>query len=162
MSNRLEILQVSLIKKEALLAEKLDTHFKTVAEANGQPLNDKRNGQATLNKWEKQNDGIRRAMAEVEKTKVAIKKERDKIAGVNITNKVLPKELLDLVASGVLIQWRKFPNTFFIEGVEKGRMMWNEKEKALYNRYYNDIPTLEQKAKFREVYNKLNAILNIK
>jgi hypothetical protein len=162
MSNRLEVLQASLIKKEALLAEKLDTHFKTVAEANGQPLNDKRNGQATLNKWEKQNDSIRRAMAEVEKTKQAIEAEQLKIAGVNITNEILPKELLDLVASGVLIQWRKFPNTFFVEGVDKGRMMWDSKKKLLYNRYYNDIPTLEQKTKFREVYNSLHSILNKK
>ncbi len=163
MSKRLEILQASLAKKEALFAAKLQNHFDTVKEANGQPLNDKgRKGRATLNKWEKQSDSLRLVEKEIEKTKAAIEKEQNKIAGVNIANDTLPKEILDLVASGVLIQWRKFPNTFFVEGVEKGRMMWDSKKKLLFNRYYADIPTPEQKAKFREVYNPLNAILNVK
>ena len=50
MSKRLEILKNSLVKKEQQFNEKLQTHFDTVKQSNGQPLNDKRNGQATLNK----------------------------------------------------------------------------------------------------------------
>ena len=43
MSKRLEILKQSLAKKEELFSQKLDDHFSTVKQANGQPLNDKRN-----------------------------------------------------------------------------------------------------------------------
>ena len=59
MSKKLEILKQPLEKKEQQLNSKFDQHFATVKQANGQPLNDKRNGQATLNKWERQNEGIR-------------------------------------------------------------------------------------------------------
>ena len=40
-SKRLDILNNSLIKKESELNRKLDEHFSSVKEANGQPLNDK-------------------------------------------------------------------------------------------------------------------------
>ena len=78
MSKRLEILKNSLAKKEQDLANRFDTHFKTVKQANGQPLNDKRNGQATLNKWDRQSDGIRTAQESIEKTKRAIEFEEGK------------------------------------------------------------------------------------
>ena len=55
MSNRLEILKNSLEKKEQQLEKRFDDHFADVKRANGQPLNDKRNGQATMNRWERQN-----------------------------------------------------------------------------------------------------------
>ena len=58
MTKRLEVLKASLVKKEAELDRRMQAHFDTVKEANGQPLNDKRNGQATLNKWDKQNEAI--------------------------------------------------------------------------------------------------------
>ena len=54
MSKRMQILEQSLEKKNAKLNAKFDEHFSTVALANGQPLNDKRNGAATLAKWERQ------------------------------------------------------------------------------------------------------------
>ena len=56
MTKRLEVLKASLVKKEAELDRRMQAHFDTVKQANGQPLNDKRNGQATLNKWDKQNN----------------------------------------------------------------------------------------------------------
>ncbi|MGN6746881.1 hypothetical protein, partial [Neisseria sp. P0024.S002] len=58
-SRRMEILQQSLAKKQAAFDKRLQNHFDDVLSANGQPLNDKRNGQATLNRWERQNDGLR-------------------------------------------------------------------------------------------------------
>ena len=67
MTKRLEMLKASLVKKEAELDRRMQAHFDTVKQANGQPLNDKRNGQATLNKWEKQNDAIRNQQVEIEK-----------------------------------------------------------------------------------------------
>lgn len=48
--SRLEILQNSLAKKNAVVDAKISNHFATVAQANGQPLNDKRNGAATFKK----------------------------------------------------------------------------------------------------------------
>ena len=71
MSNRLEILKNSLLKKEQQLEKRLDNHFADVKRANGQPLNDKRNGQATMNRWERQNEAIRNLKESIEKTKRA-------------------------------------------------------------------------------------------
>ena len=66
-SRRMKILQQSLVKKQAAFDQRLQNHFDDVRSANGQPLNDKRNGQATLNRWERQNDGLRTADKEIEK-----------------------------------------------------------------------------------------------
>ncbi len=74
-SRKLNILSESLIKKEKILNEKLQNNFDTVAQANGQPLNDKRNGHKTLAKWESQNDSIRRQMESIERTKLAMEQE---------------------------------------------------------------------------------------
>jgi len=76
MSKQLEILRKSLSNKEAELARRFDNHFATVKQANGQPLNDKRNGQATLDKWEKQNNSIRNQIAEIEKNKISYRAGR--------------------------------------------------------------------------------------
>jgi len=160
MSKRLEVLKNSLIKKEQELQKRFDVHFTTVKQANGQPLNDKRNGQATLNKWERQNDGIRSAKASIEKTKQAIEKEESKIKGVEHANTFIPKEIQDLVDSGELVQWRKHPHTFFVKDVEKARIWWDEKRKVVAHKYAHMITTQEQRTKFVRLYNSLNAILN--
>lgn len=75
-SRRMKILQQSLAKKQAAFDQRLQNHFDDVRSANGQPLNDKRNGQATLNRWERQNDGLRTADKEIEKTLRAIEREQ--------------------------------------------------------------------------------------
>ena len=54
-SKRMEVLQRSLEKKQTKFDRQLQKHVDDVRGANGQPLNDKRNGRATLNRWEKQN-----------------------------------------------------------------------------------------------------------
>ena len=152
---RLDILKASLVKKEAELQRRFDQHFATVKLANGQPLNDKRNGQATLNLWERQNQGIRNLQKSIEATKWAIEKEEDKIWLVETTNEDIPSEILLLVKKGVLTQWRKYPNTFFVVGVEKARIIFEKKTKRVAHKYYNDIPTAEQKKAFASVYNSL-------
>ena len=106
MTKRLEMLKASLVKKEAELDRRMQAHFDTVKEANGQPLNDKRNGQATLNKWEKQNDAIRNQQAEIEKTKRAIEFEEGKIAHVGSVS--VPSFITDLIDAGEITQWRKY------------------------------------------------------
>ena len=158
---RLDVLKNSLKKKEQQLDEKISDHFETVRQANGQPLNDKRNGQATLNKWERQNDSIRKQAESIEKTKRAIEIEEGKIAGAERANTSMPPEILALVESGELKQWRKYPNTFFIPGVDKARIIWDSKQKTIAHKYLSSITEQEQRTKFARLYNKLYADLRL-
>ena len=159
-TKKLEILKQSLVKKENQFDQKLDQHFATVNQANGQPLNDKRNGQATLNKWDKQNASLRTLKDGIEKTKNAIEFEEGRIAGVNHVNGFIPKEILELVDTGELVQWRKHPHTFFVAGVDKARIVWDEKRKVVAHRYAYQITEQEQRSKFVKIYNPLNSLLN--
>jgi hypothetical protein len=154
------VLQQSLIKKESEFDNKLNLHFETVKEANGQPLNDKRNGRATLDKWERQNDALRNLKEGIEKTKNAIEREEDKIANIENANSFIPREILSLVENGELVQWRKHPTTFFVAGVEKARIVWDEKRKVLAHRYVREVADKEQYSKFAKTFNSLNAALN--
>ena len=160
MSKKLEILKQSLAKKEQQLNAKFDQHFATVKQANGQPLNDKRNGQATLNKWERQNEAIRTMQKSIEATKQAIEIEEGKIKGVEHANTIIPAEILKLVETGELIQWRKYPHTFFVAGVDKARIVWDNKRKVVAHRYAHLITEQEQRTKFVRLYNGLNSVLN--
>ena len=162
-SSRLEMLKKSLEKKEKELAKRLDAHFEDVKRANGQPLNDKRNGRATLNRWERQNEAIRNLKESIEKTKNAIEKEQWKIKNVNYQNEnFIPKEILESVEKGELIQWRKHPTHFFVPGVDKARILWDKSRKVVAYKYLHLITDKEQRAKFARIYNDLNAVLNSK
>ena len=44
-----------------------------------------------------------------------------------------------MIETGQLIQWRKHPNTFFVEGVDKARIVWDSKKKIIFTRYRNSI-----------------------
>ncbi len=160
MATRLDILKQSLENKEKQFHEKLDQHISTVKQANGQPLNDKRNGQATLNKWERQNQSLRNVQEGIDKTKRAIEIEEGKVYEVNATKEILPKEILTLVESGELIQWRKHPTTFFVPDVDKARIVWDVKRKVVAHRYAHLVTDKEQRVKFVRLYNSLNSILN--
>lgn len=153
MSKRLDILKKSLEKKEVIFDEKIENHFDTVREANGQPLNDKRNGHKTLEKWEKQNNSIRSTKESIEKTKRAIEREEAKIA--NVENFSIPDFLKPFLNSGVIIQWRKHPNRFFVKGVDKGRIIWNEEKKTLGYSFLSEVPK-DQYPTFRDVFNEIN------
>ncbi|ENG7912490.1 hypothetical protein R4575_17010 [Acinetobacter baumannii] len=157
---RLEILQASLVKKEALFNTKLENHIDDVKSANGQPLNDKRNGHVTLNRWDRQNDSLQNLNNSIQKTKNAIEREETKIAYVNQISQEVPKEILDLVSNGTLVQWRKHPNTFFVKGVDKARIVWNLEKKLVMHRYTSEIKDKGQWTLFRDVYNNLNSVLN--
>lgn len=153
MSKRLDILKKSLEKKEVIFDEKIENHFDTVREANGQPLNDKRNGHKTLDKWEKQNNSIRSTKESIEKTKWAIEREEVKIA--NVENFPIPDFLKPFLNSGVITQWRKHPNRFFVKGVDKGRIIWNEEKKTLGYSFLSEVPK-DQYPTFRDVFNEIN------
>lgn len=158
-SKRLSVLTESLSKKEKELDEKIAEHFRTVKQANGQPLNDKRNGRATLNKWERQSNAIRKTQEGIEKTKRAIEAERAKIQAVENAQSVTPPAILDLVTSGVLTQWRKHPNTFFVVGVEKARIIWDSQKKVLAHKYTRAITEKDQWSNFAKVYNRLKSAI---
>jgi hypothetical protein len=159
--SRLEILKASLEKKKSEFDTRLADHFASVAEANGQPLNDKRNGAATLKRWEKQNDALRNKKKSIEKTEAAIEREESKIASVNYANDFIPPQILELVQQGVLTQWRKHPTTFFVVGVDKARIVWDEDKKVVAHRYAREVTDPEMRKKFAAVYNGLHIILNV-
>ena len=161
-SNRLTILENSLKKKEAELQRRFDDHFGTWKQTNGQPMNDKRGGGAFFNKIEKQNDGIRNMKAEIEKTKNAIEIERGKIIDVNHARSSFPKSINSLIAKNEIKQWRKHPNTFFVEGVDKARIVYDPKKKKVFHRYSDGLPSGPMRSKFAKVFNDLAKELNKK
>jgi hypothetical protein len=152
MTARLDILKQSLVKKNEIVSAKIDAHFQTVAESNGQPLNDKRNGRSTLNKWERQNDSIRSSISEVKKTEIAIEKELNKIAAVEA--QALPDCIKSLIADGTLKQWRKYPNRFFVAGVDKARIVYDDKLNTVAYSYLSGCAA-DQYPIFRDVFNSL-------
>lgn len=156
---RLEILEASLQKKEAKFDEKISAHFASVKEANGQPLNDKRGGQQTIDRWNRQSDSLRTLNQEIEKTKSAIEREKSIVSNVDAFRDSLPPFITEMVASGELIQWRKHPNSFFVPGVEKGRFVWDEKTRKVSHRYISDIPNDGQYRLFARTWNKLRAAM---
>ena len=152
MSKRLDVLKQSLAKKQALFDSKLECHFASVKQANGQPLNDKRNGSATMDKWERQNEALRTLQEGIKTTKQAIEREGSKIAAVESV--ALPEAIRKMLDAGELLQWRKHPNRFFVTGVDRGRIVWDEGRKTVAHQYLREVPT-EQYPKFRDAFNKL-------
>lgn len=151
---RTDVLKASLERKEAKLNDLFENQFSHWKKTNGQPMNDKRNGASHFKKSDKNDDAIRSQLAEIEKTKKAIEKEAVKVEQSERVKNSLPSSIVELLDSGKITQWRKFPDTFFVKGVDKGRFQY--KDGVLSNRYYRDIPTQEQKAIFKDLYNSLN------
>ncbi|MFL1896765.1 hypothetical protein ACJRPK_13750 [Aquimarina sp. 2-A2] len=159
-TKRLIILENSLEKKKQQFSDKLQHHFDTVKQANGQPLNDKRNGQATLNKWEKQNDSLINLNESIAKTEDAIEREKGKIIDCESVKNNLPGTILEMIENGRLTQWRKHPNTFFVDGVDKARIVWDNKKKIVAHKYINKITDKDQWKTFAKTYNELFKNLN--
>ena len=157
MSKRLEILKNSLEKKKKSFDDKLKNHFETVKESNGQPLNDKRNGASTKKRWEQQNEALRKLQESIKLTENAIEKEEYKIVEVNAIN--LPIEIKELIDKGILKQWRKHPTYFFVEGVERARIILQKNGTIAY-KYVNNIDNKEHHKIFAQVYNNLAKLLN--
>lgn len=153
MSRRLEILKASLAKKQALFDQRLQQHFDTVKEANGQPLNDKRNGRATLNKWEKQSEGLRNIERSIQRTKDAMEREEMRVALAESVS--IPVYMQEAIDEGLITQWRKHPRFFFVTGVKHGRIVLNEETGTIGYRCLNKV-SKEDYQTFRDVFNKLN------
>lgn len=154
----LEILTNSLLKKNSKFDMKLEEHFESVRKTNGQPLNDKRNGAATLAQWEKQNNSLQNLDVSIKKTEYAIEKEKRKIANVEAFE--VPNCLKKMLVDGTIKQWRKHPRFFFVPLVDKARIVVRE-DGTIAHRYLKEIPTKEQHEIFRNVFNTANAALRI-
>ena len=160
MSNRLKILENSLAKKQEEFSRRLENHMQDVKRANGQPLNDKRNGHVTLNRWDRQNESLRNLQDSIQKTKDAIEREKGKIMDCESVN--IPEELQTLLDQGKITQWRKFPNRFFVVGVEKARLILLDDGRVAHQ-YVESIPKgVGQFEIFKEVFNHLNNTINKK
>lgn len=157
---RLEILEGSLKKKERQFDEKLQEHFDYVRSANGQPLNDKRVGAATMRRWDKQDEYLAKLDKGIKLTKGAIEREKGIRKQVGEAKKDLPPIFLDLLNEGTLKQWRKYPNRFFVAGVDKARIIW--KDNNVYHKYLSQISTKEQRKLFADTYNKIYKTINDK
>lgn len=155
MSTRIEVLEASLAKKQAKLNELIEAHFSDVKSANGQPLNDKRCGRSTMGRWQKQDAAIARMFEEIAKTENAIGYERDKQRVADNTLANIPAPIVKLVESGTLKQWRKYPHIFFVDGVDKARILWDFKKKQLMNSYLHTVKDRDQFEKFKAVFNGL-------
>ena len=152
MSKRLDVLKQSLTKKKALFDSRLEGHFASVKQANGQPLNDKRNGQATLDRWNRQNEALKNIQAGIETTKQAIEREESKIAAVDAV--AIPEAIRKMLDAGELLQWRKHPNRFFVPGVDRARIVWDDEKKVVAHQYLREVPA-DQYPKFRDTFNQL-------
>lgn len=153
-SPRLRVLKASLAKKQARFDERIGQHFAAVRAANGQPLNDKRNGESTMKKWERQNDALRSAQAGIEVTQAAIEREAATIERVAAVE--LPAAIQSRIEAGELSQWRKHPTTFFVAGVEKARIVLLP-DGQVAHRYARCITDPEQRRVFARVYNAIHA-----
>lgn len=158
--NRLDILKASLEKKQAKFDRKLNEHFADVKSTNGQPLNDKRNGFATMERWDRQNDALSRIQKEIEKTQTAIECEESRIRCIDRNKNSMPEEIQELIDNGTLKQWGKYPHIMFVEGVDKARIIWDSKKKMVMHKFVSSIINTEQRKKFARVYNSLNASIN--
>lgn len=178
---RLNILKASLEKKEKLFNEKIGLHIADVKSANGQPLNDKRNGHSTMKRWDNQDRALRTLNEGIELTKRAIEKEEWKMENIKNVTEILPKEILKLIKNGEIEQWWKYPHIFFVVGVERARIIYDKKKGTVSHKYVEDIcrknierhkityssnetnkDKNEQYKKFATVFNKLSDKLNKK
>jgi len=70
----------------------------------------------------------------------------------------LPTAIINLVANGILKSTRKrtYQFCFFVKGVDKGRVIWDEILQTLLVSHHLEIPNPEQRARFRDVFYELH------
>jgi len=151
-TKRLKILTDSLTKKQDKLAERIDSQHARMSETHGSPINDKPQGASTARALEIGERAIFSQFNEIHKTEAAITRETDKIIHCKNWMEDMPQIIKDMVASGEIIQWRKYPRFFFVKGVEKGR--FSIEEGKIVHRYLSNIPS-DQYPLYRECANKI-------
>lgn len=155
---RLKVLKRSLARKTELMEARIAHHFDSVKSANGQPLNDKKNGRKTLDRWERQNQSIRNISESIEKTRAAIKREQATIDRLGAVAADIPDAIKREIESGLLQQWRKHPRTFFVTGVDKARIVLLD-DGRIAHRYTNQVKDPEQRKILAKTFNSLSAEL---
>lgn len=155
-SPRLRVLKASLAKKQASFAAALGDHFDSVKAANGQPLNDKRNGHKTMAQWERQNNRLRDIESGIKATQAAIEREESALHRVAEIADDLPEAITKRLANGTLTQWRKHPRTFFVVGVDKARIVLLP-ERVVGHRYASQVVDPEQRRLFAQAFNEISA-----
>lgn len=153
-SKRLDMLLNSLNKKREDAEAYSERMQQEAKNRMGQPIHASERG--IRNRWEREYNTLSNKLDSIKKTERAIEREKDLIERVNSTN--LPDQINQAIQSGELSQWRKYPNRFFVKGVEKGRIIWDEKKGQLLASHYHEVPD-EQKPIFKEAFNKLKASL---
>lgn len=154
-SKRLDRLLHSLEKKQVLADRSIEEHSREVRARMGQPFH--RSEASTLNRFRRQEQAIKNKLQEVKKTERAIEREKELIKRVHSTK--LPNAINEAIQSGEITQWRKYPNRFFVKGVEKGRIIWDEQKGQLLNSHYSQIPE-EQKPIFKKAFYDLKEKLS--
>ena len=74
----------------------------------------------------------------------------------------MPKEITDLIDNGILIQWGKYPHILFVDGVDKARIIWDNKKKMVMHKFADSLKDKEQRKIFARVYNSLHEAINKK
>lgn len=155
MTKKLEILKASLEKKQNEFDVQLSKHMDDVRGAQGEPMSGHARGDLVLKRWDKQNNSLKTLDKSIERTKAAIEREEYKIANIEATNEEIPDLFLDLCKEGLLNQWRKYPNIFFVVGVDKARIGWDTKKKIPYHKFYKEIQSKDEQENFRLIWNKI-------
>ena len=180
MATRLEILERSLKNKEQVLNQKINADMSAWSATAGTPLNDKMHKpqvRSFVNQREQARESIFRQFREIEKTQNAIEREKarlefldkkDELSSEILASPKFPTVVLEMLEQGILKQWRKYPNYFFVTGVEMGRIIvdplgtkikqkkYTKKSYASVRRSYTtEIPTQEQKELFFKVWNAI-------
>ena len=150
----MELLERSLANKIEKLGRMSAEHIEDARNANGQPLNDKRNGAATMQRWDRQRAVTAAQLKEIEKTEEAIEDERELMNEIAAWRKVLPQPIISAMDSGEITQWRRHPNRFFVSGVPKARIVWDEKTGKLSSAHANNLAG-ESHDKFNAVFCRL-------
>lgn len=74
----------------------------------------------------------------------------------------MPEEIQVLIDNGTLRQWGKYPHIMFVEGVDKARIIWDDKKKLVMHKFVSSITDKEQRKKFAQIYNSLHTSVNKK
>lgn len=158
MADRLTTLKLSLEKKQTELDNRFTKLFGLYHGRQGQPIQkDIASDQRLVKQSDKADQAIRNQQAEIEKTKAAIEREQNAVDRVNSVE--LPEAIKQLLADGVITQWRKFPNRFFVVGVDKARIVYFPETRAIAPHYHTEIKDPEQYKVFAKVFNELRSIL---
>ena len=74
----------------------------------------------------------------------------------------MPDEISILIEDGTLKQWGKHPHIMFVDGVDKARIIWDNKKKVVMHKFASSITDADQRKKFAQIYNSLHTAINLK